>query len=379
MTAEIAILNKEAVALASDSAVTVRVESEEKVFSSANKLFALSKYHPVGIMVHGSAIFMEIPWETIIKTYRKKLKRKQFAKLGDYAADFIDFLDNGCFLFPDSVQEDYFESSIGGYFVYIRREIEKEIDSKIRANNKITEKEIKPILSGIIKRHYELWENADNIPSIPESYNEEIRKKFSSNISDAIRLVFEKLPISKRDSDKLRKIASNLFSRFPEGIHKEDFSGVVVAGFGEEDIFPSIEAFDLEGVANKRLKFRSIASSKVDFENLGAIVPFAQREMVDTFIQGVDPSYLYMQESYLKELMSQFAEMIVENLKGYKEPAKEKLQRNLKEVSTKILEDFDKRLFEYRQNHRYSKKMRSPGASSGVWISRGESKTGQTL
>ncbi len=51
MTAEIAILNKSAIALAADSLVTVsRPGSNPKTYS-ANKLFTLSKYRPVGIMV----------------------------------------------------------------------------------------------------------------------------------------------------------------------------------------------------------------------------------------------------------------------------------------------------------------------------------------
>ena len=71
MTAEIAILNKEAIALASDSAVTIMGDSSPKIFTSANKLFSLSKYQPVGIMLYQNASFMGIPWEVIIKIYRK--------------------------------------------------------------------------------------------------------------------------------------------------------------------------------------------------------------------------------------------------------------------------------------------------------------------
>ena len=81
MTAEIAIMNKEAIALAADSAVTMTVESGQKIFTSANKLFALSKYHPVGIMVYGNAVFMGIPWENIIKTYRSRVGKKKFSTL----------------------------------------------------------------------------------------------------------------------------------------------------------------------------------------------------------------------------------------------------------------------------------------------------------
>lgn len=44
MTAEIAILNKQGIALAADSAVTIG--NAEKIFVSANKIFTLSKYGP---------------------------------------------------------------------------------------------------------------------------------------------------------------------------------------------------------------------------------------------------------------------------------------------------------------------------------------------
>jgi len=73
MTAEIAILNREAIALASDSAVTLMGNSSPKIFTSANKLFSLSKYQPVGIMIYQNASFMEVPWEVLIKIYRDKL------------------------------------------------------------------------------------------------------------------------------------------------------------------------------------------------------------------------------------------------------------------------------------------------------------------
>ena len=91
MTAEIAILNKTAVALAADSAITF---GPQKIYNSGNKLFSLSVYRPVGIMVYGNAEFLGVPWETIIKMYRANLKKKKYGKLMDYAKDFISFLEN---------------------------------------------------------------------------------------------------------------------------------------------------------------------------------------------------------------------------------------------------------------------------------------------
>lgn len=71
MTAEVGVMSKLGVALAADSAVTI---GSQKTFNSANKLFALSKIHPVGIMVYSAAEFMGVSWEIIIKGYRKKIR-----------------------------------------------------------------------------------------------------------------------------------------------------------------------------------------------------------------------------------------------------------------------------------------------------------------
>ena len=59
MTAIVAVLNKHAVAVAADSAVTMG--NTHKVVNSANKIFTLSKYHPVAVMTYSSATFMGTP------------------------------------------------------------------------------------------------------------------------------------------------------------------------------------------------------------------------------------------------------------------------------------------------------------------------------
>ena len=46
MTAEVAILNREAVAIAADSAITLDRPEGHKIYNTANKLFALSVTDP---------------------------------------------------------------------------------------------------------------------------------------------------------------------------------------------------------------------------------------------------------------------------------------------------------------------------------------------
>ena len=92
MTAEIAIMNRAGVALAADSAVSIATSSGNTKIYNSNKLFMLSKYHPVGLMIYGNADLMNVPWETIIKLYRKDLRDKSHKTLREYGESFVDFI-----------------------------------------------------------------------------------------------------------------------------------------------------------------------------------------------------------------------------------------------------------------------------------------------
>ena len=71
MTTEVIIKNKSGLVMAADSAVTIsNIFTPGKVYNSANKLFSLSKYDPIGILVYNSVNINQIPVEIIIKEYR---------------------------------------------------------------------------------------------------------------------------------------------------------------------------------------------------------------------------------------------------------------------------------------------------------------------
>lgn len=104
MTAVIGIINKSAAAIATDSAVTVTGPRGPKIFNRANKIFRISRIHPVGLMIYNQGEFMGTPWEVIIKLYRKHVGDKGFNTLEEYKVDFINFLHSNNF-FCDHEQQ----------------------------------------------------------------------------------------------------------------------------------------------------------------------------------------------------------------------------------------------------------------------------------
>lgn len=65
MSAGVCIMNKNAIALAADSAVTIG--NHKTIFNSANKLFALSDKAPIGAIIYSNVEMQYIPMEIILK------------------------------------------------------------------------------------------------------------------------------------------------------------------------------------------------------------------------------------------------------------------------------------------------------------------------
>ncbi|OPY84621.1 MAG: hypothetical protein A4E71_02578 [Smithella sp. PtaU1.Bin162] len=350
MTAEIGILNKTAVALAADSAVTVQQPKGQKIYNSANKLFALSKYHPVGIMLFGSASFMGVPWETVIKVYRTGLKKKCFKTLKEYADDFICFVErSGSSLIPEQQQDQYVKTHVWMYFQLIKDEIKKRLEQIVNKQSPVDETKIKELAVEIVNKHFGNTEKYEFLKSVSEEKKAKFLGKYNASIDEIIQNVFEKFPFSEGDKDKLKTIAMGLFYR--NGNFPKSTSGIVIAGFGDEEIFPSIYAYQFECIIDGVLKCieEKQKSGAIDFDCEALIVPFAQSEMVHTFIEGIDPALVQFSISYLNEIFSKYPASLLEEIAIRDGIDKKALLEKLQGIGQTVLKDFIEKSQQYRQ------------------------------
>ena len=109
MTAEVCILNRHAVALAADSAVSLQLASGRKSYNTVDKLFALRPQVPVALMVYGADALFDLPWETLVKMFRTRLGERYLPTIDHYARELADFLawvvEQFPELFPSQRQE----------------------------------------------------------------------------------------------------------------------------------------------------------------------------------------------------------------------------------------------------------------------------------
>lgn len=66
-------------------------------------------------------------------------------------------------------------------------------------------------------------------------------------------------------------------------------SGIVIAGFGHDDVFPRLRQFQFEVIAAGRLKYTEGNPLRIGPDVQSAIIPFAQDEEVVSFMTGMAP------------------------------------------------------------------------------------------
>ncbi len=82
-----------------------------------------------------------------------------------------------------------------------------------------------------------------------------------------------------------------------------------------------------------------------------AIVPFAQREMVDSFISGVSNEYNEIIGNSLRELVKQYTKIILDNIEEIDEKDKPEYTKSINNDVDNILKGIFDRVNDFRRSH----------------------------
>ncbi|MCP3959083.1 MAG: hypothetical protein GY719_14630 [bacterium] len=284
MTAEVGILNRIGVALAADSAVSIGREAN-KIWTSADKLFHLSQSAPVGIMVFGNANFVGIPWETVVKEFRKELADSRFDQLEQYANRFFRFLGRSRVLFPEESQDKMAEELIVDLLYHLRHDVESRLTREAEQRDGLDDDEIGPIVDDVVSDRLSLIRKQARLKGFGKKTVAEIRRRYGPAVRRVRSDVFGKLPITSGVSRKIASVALEMLVRHYLGPSQ---SGVVVAGFGETEGMPALYCYEVEEMVSNRPRVALTHEHRIAMDNRAVIIPFAQQEIVHAFLQSID-------------------------------------------------------------------------------------------
>lgn len=337
MTAEIAVMNKNGIALAADSAVTITGATGQKIYNT-HKLFMLSKYHPVGVMIFGNAELLGVPWQIIIKEFRKKeLNETSYPTLEDYADRFIKYLNNNQY-FPTERQDEFFVGAISDVFTHINEHITADV-REITRKGRITATQATSIIENQITEFYQLLYGLENLTTLPSNTYKVLRKKYKDEVNAKIQQHFPFLTPSDGLRKILHRITGLIFVKNTFDIIK-NYSGIVIAGFGENEIYGSVIEYNIDAVINNHVKYFRREKSVVNQESPAAVLTFAQHEMVYSFMQGISPDYQIAIEEYLKNLFTDYPKEIIKQISGLDTKSKNALLKKMNNATDGLIQQF---------------------------------------
>lgn len=316
MTAIVGIINRQGVAFAADSAATVTLSSTQKISNHANKIFELSRREPVGIALCGNMDFMKIPWEQIIKMYRKQLSDRQFPSVIEYANDFFAFvrkinafqnkeLDPKAEIsfFVDSFYNDMFSSANeqlkkAGEDTTDENLVQVMFEKIVSCGNDYKSEEVSPDFQDMTLGEFEM---------LAEDY---VSKKIS------VCLSLPNTPSAFKDS-----FIETLFYILRSKYHVySNSTGLVFFGYDDQELLPSYYSFRISEMFGERMKITRDSFYKVDTQHDACVEPFAQTDVAQTVVRGIDDKLRQTFYNNMKTILSKLVGMIVGKMQEVNAP-----------------------------------------------------------
>ncbi len=284
MTALVAVMNKQAVALAADSAGTVPIPGKEqhKIYAM-NKVFALSKSKPVGMMVCGDSQFLGLPWESIVKQFRRSEAKRSLATIPDWRDSFLAYLSELSKRADDAVLDSQF---LPRYSFVLRDILRKLLEDGVARDNISNELEC-----AISDRVEELAQHIHIAEASDACVNDFVTRN-GDDIEKRENQMFTDMGITPLELSEARlPIVRVLLERsLPNG---RGASEIVFSGFGEDDWFPSVHSLHIDGVSCGTIRQWEGTDQRVTRDCGSQIAPFAQADIVLTLLRGIHPDLAF--------------------------------------------------------------------------------------
>lgn len=299
-------------------------------------------------MVYNNSSLLDIPWETILKMYRAQLGARSFNKLEEYATDLIAYLNENDHLFPEAVQHRHFLHLVRTLFIGIQNEINQELLAAIQIDSPSElKKALKMTQTEVIQKTLVEWRGKKDVD--PTCYNVDVATKMTATTSGEINIMIANYfdGIESPEVNALYDLAKLVVSK--EEILPESLSGLVIAGFGAQEYFPVMQEYELGEIFGGRLKYRCNATLRIDSDTPSIVRPFAQSEMVNTFLSGVNPSFELTLVRELVKVMIESPEEIIDGMPGVGKQRKEAYKEKVRPITMEAIRSMVRKLRDYRE------------------------------
>lgn len=279
MSTALLILNREGVAIAADSAVTI---GSLNVMNTAEKIIPLMNFPNAALVFADSAEYMNYPIKTVLQLFDLHLKKRstKVEHMVDLAKLFFHFLQQYTFHEDEVIR-------------FIRRNAYFYYD--------------------------EVFEEGFNMETLQEQLNDmesstdikrtnQLRKLMRSKYIDIFRNVSSNRDL-ELNSDEQEALEELLIELFCNGNQYTDSVNLVFAGYGDHQANPSIYEIDLFGQIDSLIFYDEIYEERISLDQTLIMTTMAQSKMIELMQDGIPLSKL-------RSMHADRLKMIIDFIKG---------------------------------------------------------------
>lgn len=188
---------------------------------------------------------------------------------------------------------------------------------EIHAGKDVKEVDIDRLLAELIERYKKHVRSRRFLPGFTKADIAPARKRYGKEIREIIAVVLG----PKAAKGTIGRALVQLGAETPcRDVVTDIRSGLVVAGFGEQEYMPALIEYQLEEMALGKLRYVEVRDAVIDSRLSSVVIPFAQQEMVYSFMEGIDKGLLEWMEGSTFDVLAGVVDEIVKKV-GDADPA----------------------------------------------------------
>jgi hypothetical protein len=235
-------------------------------------------------MIYENINLHSVPWEVLAKEFRAEIKGMACASPRAYATAFFDFLRAGRWLFPEAVLDDHTRTQ--AFFAALS--ILWNTDGRGQENANVNRAE----RMAQIRQRFEARRTDLHARPLPQQFSQQeweaVLERHTGNVAETITGFIRDLEVpTDIPAPELATLGLEAVVKTYQSALKNFMTGLVIAGYGEREAFPSFCEFKCYGFIAGRLLIDNGATAEIDHNTPAAVKAFAQTSMVDTFEMGV--------------------------------------------------------------------------------------------
>jgi len=330
MTSEIAVMNQRCVALAADSAVTLIEGNKVVVRNDQRKLFDLGHGLPVAVMFFGIADIMGHPWDVLIEHFRKKARPGPQPHVRDYAAKFTATLDHLEEFFPKDGQKDEYKRLLSSVFRFLLGLAQYLGERATKEGRSLSNDEVLRQAVELVWKRYQFDEDGKarrNLPCFPPDFGSWVAREHADVIEE---LIAQGFPQHARDADVVQKLRDIAVFCVVKDLFLEDVTGLVFAGYGAADRYPSVVVYNVSAIVGGILKRSEMDVETIDNEMRSGITLFADSEAAWAFLRGIELDLEMRLYSTLQSMNEKLVDQVLDSTGSLDPARRESIRRQFR-------------------------------------------------